>query len=698
MLGEHLAVDVVLAQFLGESFAAFLAFDRRRGRLIGGHNGAFSGKRGAAEHPEQPAGGVDAVGDEQGVAVAALEAALGFHVEHDVGDDLAQAVLGARHRPHRAPALFELGFGEIGQGRGLGLEPLVDLGLGSELLVDVPGFVAQVEHDFVAHRLVVFVGMDVRPENLDAAGLVGFEQGSAGEADQRCFGQQRLHRPVQLARLGAVAFVDEDENLAFGLEVPRQVVADFLDVLIDFPGAGFLARAELVNQRGHQPVPGGLQRAGEVGAAAGAVDGLVNALEDFLDLLVKLLAVGDDQHPPAGDVFPDPLRQPDHQQAFAAALGVPDDAALAAGDMPAGGDRAEVLVVAAGFLHTGVEHHEVVDDFKQPIPAAKLAEFAQQLVPAGFGTRLGFLPSQPVLFRGFDEAVAQAFGLVARHQQLQRGEEGLDEFRFLVVEVLADAFSRGDGRALQFNHAEGDAVDIEHHIGAFVVHARYGDFLGDGEVVVLRIFPIDQPDRLGLLAGCRRRFHAIAEQAVDFAVGVVEGLGAADGRGALQFVDGFADDAFAMALQPQPLREEVRFDIGIARAVDPVAEVAVAERALEKPHHPPLGLNLALADFAHSPAPSLPWFALAARPFSASRYFCSRLRSFSDSVYSISCSFTSCRTTSLSCPDTVFWPRFFDSSVFDIGTLFNSSSTLAAMADALGDAAARHFNARQRQV
>ena len=38
-------------------------------------------------------------------------------------------------------------------------------------------------------------------------------------------GQERLHRVVQLAGLGAVALVDEDEEVALGLEVRRQRLA-----------------------------------------------------------------------------------------------------------------------------------------------------------------------------------------------------------------------------------------------------------------------------------------------------------------------------------------------------------------------------------------------------------------------------------------------------------------------------------------
>ena len=44
------------------------------------------------------------------------------------------------------------------------------------------------------------------------------------------------------------------------------------------------------------------------------------------------------------------------------------------------------------------------------------------------------------------------------------GEEGLDEVLLLVVEVLADALGHRDGRAFQLQHAERDAVDVEHDV------------------------------------------------------------------------------------------------------------------------------------------------------------------------------------------------------------------------------------------
>ena len=100
------------------------------------------------------------------------------------------------------------------------------------LLVDVARLVAQIEHHAVLDRLVELVGVDVAAEDLDARLLVGLQQRRAGEADEHRVRQDRLHRLVQLAGLGAVALVDEDEDIALGLEVRRQRLLQFLDEVL----------------------------------------------------------------------------------------------------------------------------------------------------------------------------------------------------------------------------------------------------------------------------------------------------------------------------------------------------------------------------------------------------------------------------------------------------------------------------------
>ena len=70
--------------------------------------------------------------------------------KQDVADDLLGPGLRGQDLLHRPPALLQLGLGEVGQALGLRLEPLVDLVLGGQLLIDVAGLVAKIEDHAVA--------------------------------------------------------------------------------------------------------------------------------------------------------------------------------------------------------------------------------------------------------------------------------------------------------------------------------------------------------------------------------------------------------------------------------------------------------------------------------------------------------------------------------------------------------------------
>ena len=99
------------------------------------------------------------------------------------------------------------------------------------------------------------------------------------------------------------------------------------------------------------------------------------------------------------------------------------------------------------------------------------------------------LPLQEVLLRRADGAVLQPLGIVAGEDELHGAEEPLVELRLLVGEALADAVADGDAAVLQLQHADGDAVDVEHEVGPPLVVAVERHFLGDGEVVLLRLAP-----------------------------------------------------------------------------------------------------------------------------------------------------------------------------------------------------------------
>ena len=159
------------------------------------------------------------------------------------------------------------------------------------------------------------------------------------------------------------------------------------------------------------------------------------------------------------------------------------------------GTHAEELVVAAGLFDAGVEDHEVVHDLQQPFLAAKLVQPARKgIIKVG---RL--LPFHPELLGRLDHPIAQAFGGVAGHHQLRGGEKRLDKLGFLVVQALADAFCHRHSGALELQNAQGDTVDVQHHVRALVMDPGHRNLLGHGEVIVLGISPVNQPDGNRLL-------------------------------------------------------------------------------------------------------------------------------------------------------------------------------------------------------
>ena len=157
--------------------------------------------------------------------------------------------------------------------------------------------------------------------------------------------------------------------------------------------------------------------------------------EDALDLFVQLVAVGDDGDAGVRVVLQNPLGEQHHDDALAAALRVPDDAALLLAHVRLRGLDAEILVRARQLLHAAVEEHEVVHQLDQPVLRAHLEQILVELEAAV--VRLVFLPLQEVLLRRADGAVLQPLGVVAGEDELHRAEEPLVELRLLVGEASA---------------------------------------------------------------------------------------------------------------------------------------------------------------------------------------------------------------------------------------------------------------------
>ena len=167
----------------------------------------------------------------------------------------------------------------------------------------------------------------------------------------------------------------------------------------------------------------------QIAPAAGALNGLARLGEDAFNLFVQLVAVRDDDYAGVGIVLQYPLGQHHHDDAFAAALGVPDDAALAFLHMLLRCFDAEILVHARQLLPAAIEEHEVVYQFKQPLLGAHFEQVFVQL-EAGV-VLLIFLPAQEILFLGAYGPVLQALRIVTGKKELHGAEKRRMKFRLL---------------------------------------------------------------------------------------------------------------------------------------------------------------------------------------------------------------------------------------------------------------------------
>jgi hypothetical protein len=353
---------------------------------------------------------------------------------------------------------------------------------------------------------------------------------------------------------------------------------------------------ELVHQRAEEPGRRLAELLHEIPAAAGPVDFLPGAAEHPRDLLVERVAVGDHRHAGLGDVFQDPLRQQDHDDALPAALGVPDDAALAPRDVPLGRLDAEILVGPGHLLHPAVEEDEIVHQLQQALRGAHPAQVFVELV-AGV-VPFVLLPPEEELLRGPGRAVAQALRIAAGEDQLDGGEKPLVELGALVGDQLADAVADAHPAVLQLDHADGDPVDVEHQIGPALVPALQGHLLGDGEVVVGGVLPVDQLHGFGGLPGLGFHRRPVAQKFVNLPVGVVEVPGGKRGPPAQDFQ--CPDDlAPGIAALLQIRLQQRLLDVAVALALEPIAQIPVAQLVAEQGDDPVLGGAFPLADAVH---------------------------------------------------------------------------------------------------
>jgi len=447
-------------------------------------------------------------------------------------------------------------------------EPLVDGGARGEPLGHVAGLVFQVEHHPVGHGLVELVGVDVGAEHVPGGLPVPAQQRRAGEADEDRAGQPAFHLPVHVAALAAVTLVDKHVETA----VHRR------------PGAVQVGRVELVQQGAEQARRGRAQPGDQLGPRgqsrrrpAGA--GHPGVVHHALDLLVQLVTVGDHQHARLRIVLQEPLRKQDHEDALAAALGVPDHPALAPGDARLRRLDRQELVRPGHLLAACVEDDEMMDQIEQPRLLAQPGKRPVEQRPGApvLPVRAFIRPLDEKLFRRADGAVAQPLGVAAGEQELHRAEKPLVEDLLLVGLELAHPVGHLHRTALEFKHRDGQAVQVEDDVRPPLQAAAQGHLLGQGEVVCLRMVPVDQMHGFVRPAHGHLHRYAVAQQVVGAQVGLVQGDAGGVGRG-FELLQGCTDLRLGISAPNQILAQQVALDGPVVRARTPVAEIAIAER------------------------------------------------------------------------------------------------------------------------
>ena len=125
------------------------------------------------------------------------------------------------------------------------------------------------------------------------------------------------------------------------------------------------------------------------------------------------------------------------------------------------------------------------------------------------------------------------------------------------------------------------AVEVQHDVGPPLMVALDRDLFHNHEVVLLRIVPVDEMNRLGDLSRVDLDGHAVTQQVVDGLIVAVERAVGVVGLGS-QLEKGTADLRRRVAALGQPGREQRFFDVAVAVSVGPVAEIARLEFIAEE--------------------------------------------------------------------------------------------------------------------
>jgi hypothetical protein len=211
-------------------------------------------------------------------------------------------------------------------------------------------------------------------------------------------------------------------------------------------------------------------------------------------------------------------------------------------------DAEELVVLADDLDQPGLvfrEQREVLDQIEQAGAVAGAAQHHFERHAARFVLALDTLPLHPTAPVGGERADA-AVGAVAGDEQRVAPEQRRNLLP-VVGEVLVEGGPRRHAGFLEFDHHPRQSIDEADQVGpAGIEHTGHAELADQHEVVVLRVFPIDDAQAFGALATTLAAVFAVGyghrdaflEQPIDLAVG---GFQTHRRAVAGQFVDGGLD-------------------------------------------------------------------------------------------------------------------------------------------------------------
>ena len=403
---------------------------------------------------------------------------------------------------------------------------LVSLHLGDAVLV------VQRHRGAVLDGAGEVVDADVVAEHLARAFLLALDQRRAGKADEAGMGQGIAHIQRKDVVLAAVRLVGDDDHVGAVRQqrvgLPR-IVPELLDQREDVALVAAQQLFQVFATGGAHVLAG--RRAGR--------------LESLGDLIVQLLAVGDDDEGgTAQHLAQHLLGEEHHRQALARALRMPEHAQpfspLSPRGRGAGGEgspqlhqprdglvHAQELVVLGGLLDQPalalLEHREVLDVIQQPHRLQQPAQCALQRDLAGLGLVIHALPVEEVLPGAGQRAHAGVRAVAEQDERI-----GVEQLRHRLAAVIAQVVIEGTFQRhrwlLQLDEHQRQAVDEAQQIAAAAVHvASHPHLRGQEELIVGRRGPVDHPQGLDAVPAVgvgHLDLHAVLQQPVKVAVGV----------------------------------------------------------------------------------------------------------------------------------------------------------------------------------